>query len=240
MGMHVTVEVRDGDEKQGCDRVFEYFQYIDETFSTYKPNSAISQINRGELTEDQYPPDIKKIFMLAEETKKATRGYFNIWRPEGFWDPSGIVKGWAIWQASLLLLRAGHKYFFIDTGGDIQGQVEDADKQSWRVGIRNPFKHEEIVKVLRTTSQGVATSGTAERGQHIYNPFKPGQQLLEIVSFTTIGPNVYEADRFATAAFAMGREGINFIESLEGLEGYMIDSQGIATKTSGFEQYVTN
>ena len=52
-----------------------------------------------------------------------------------------------------------------------------------------------------------------------------------------MGPNVLEADRFATAAFAMGREGIHFIESLKGFEGYAIDAKGIATMTSGFEVY---
>ncbi len=55
---------------------------------------------------------------------------------------------------------------------------------------------------------------------------------------TVIGPDVYEADRFATAAFAMGRMGVAFVEGLDGFEGYMIDAQGIATYTSGFERYV--
>jgi len=49
---------------------------------------------------------------------------------------------------------------------------------------------------------------------------------------------VFEADRFATAAFAMGRKGIQFIEELPGFEGYMIDAQARATYTSGFERYV--
>ena len=152
----------------------------------------------------------------------------------------GIVKGWAIWQAALLLEREGYPYFFIDAGGDIQGHVTDKNSQTWRVGIRNPFKHEEIVKVLEITSQGVATSGTYERGQHIYDPHDPKKIITDIVSLTVIGPNVYEADRFATAAFAMGRAGINFVESLDGFEGYMIDKAGIATLTSNFEQYVVN
>jgi len=36
----------------------------------------------------------------------------------------------------------------------------------------------------------------------------------------------------------MGRDGINFIEHTEGLEGYMVDNKGIATLTSGFPEYV--
>ncbi len=72
---------------------------------------------------------------------------------------------------------------------------------------------------------GVATSGTSIRGQHIYNPQDDAAPIDEIVSLTVIGPNIYEADRFATAAFAMGSDGIVFIEQLDGFEGYMIDCQ---------------
>lgn len=237
MGMHVTVEVKDGDEGKGCDTVFDYFNYIDKTFSTYKSDSEISKINRGEISEQQYSSDMREIFRLAEQTKQQTRGYFNIRQPEGFLDPSGIVKGWAIWQASLLLEKAGYRHFFIDAGGDIQSRVPDNSTKPWDVGIRNPFNKEEIVKILKITNQGVATSGSYERGRHIYNPHKPQEILEDIVSLTVIGPNIYEADRFATAAFAMGSEGINFIELIGGLEGYMINKNGIATMTSGFEKY---
>ena len=62
--------------------------------------------------------------------------------------------------------------------------------------------------------------------------------MNEIVSISVIGPNVFEADRFATAAFAMQRKGINFIEKLDGFEAYMIDKNGIATMTSKFEKYI--
>ncbi|MGH7193526.1 MAG: FAD:protein FMN transferase, partial [Candidatus Saccharimonadales bacterium] len=83
------------------------------------------------------------------------------------------------------------------------------------------------------------TSGTAIRGQHIYDPHRPDKPIEEIVSLTVIGPDIYEADRFATAAFAMGKAGIGFIGSLDGFEGYMIDAAKQATFTDGFEGYVT-
>jgi thiamine biosynthesis lipoprotein len=92
--------------------------------------------------------------------------------------------------------------------------------------------------VLRVKNKGVATSGTYIRGQHIYNPHQPSTSPAEVQSLTVIGENVYEADRFATAAFAMGKDGIHFIERTDGLEGYMIDDGGTATLTSGFLEYV--
>jgi thiamine biosynthesis lipoprotein len=106
------------------------------------------------------------------------------------------------------------------------------------VGIRNPFKIDEIVKVLSVTDCGVATSGTYIRGQHIYNPVSGVSEITDILSMTVIGADIYYADCYATAAFAMGQEGIGFIEALDGFEGYMIDKNGIATYTTGFERYV--
>jgi len=60
----------------------------------------------------------------------------------------------------------------------------------------------------------------------------------EIESLTVIGPNIYEADCYATAGFAMGKDGINFIEKLPNFEGYMVDHNGIATLTTNFNKYV--
>jgi len=91
---------------------------------------------------------------------------------------------------------------------------------------------------LSVTDRGVATSGTYVRGQHIYNPLDEDQLITDVLSLTVIGPDIYEADRFATAAFAMGRNGINFIECLEDFEGYMIDKNKLATFTTGFEKWV--
>ena len=241
MGMPITVEIVDATPEEGVaaiDAVFDYFNYVDLTFSTYKDASEIMRINRGELTLDQASHDMKLIFDLAEQTKQETDGYFDILH-NGCYDPSGVVKGWSIANAAEILRERGFKHFYVDAGGDVQVVGKNADGENWRIGIRNPFKIDEIVKVVSVSDMGVATSGTSIRGQHIYNPKNPAP-LEEIVSLTVIGPNVYEADRFATPAFAMGKEGILFIESLIGFEGYMIDRNGIATLTSGFERYTSH
>lgn len=237
MGMPITVEVLDENATQAdIERIFTYFRSIDDTFSTYKEESEISKINRDELAEEDYSSAMKTILQLAEQTRQDTQGYFDVQR-NGIIDPSGIVKGWAIFQASQLLEEAGFGNFYIDAGGDIQ-VAGMKNGNPWRIGIRNPFNRTQNVKVLAITDKGVATSGTAIRGQHIYNPYQQEQPIEDIVSLTVIGPNIYEADRFATAAFAMGKRGIYFIEQLPGFEGYMIDSSARATYTSGFERYV--
>jgi thiamine biosynthesis lipoprotein len=238
MGMPVTLDLIDVWASEAVlAEVFDYFAYVDEKFSTYKERSEIMQINRHEITLDQASHDMRTIFMLAEQTRQETNGYFDIER-HGQYDPSGIVKGWAIYQAAEILRHRGFANYYVDAGGDVQVVGKNEQGENWRVGIQNPFNPREIVKVLSVTDCGVATSGTYVRGQHIYNPKQDGELITDIVGLTVIGPDIYEADRFATAAFAMGRAGVEFIERLDGFEGYMIDRNGQATFTSGFTRYV--
>ncbi len=238
MGMPVTIEIVDpGAAETLFDTAFGYFEYIDAKFSTYKDDSEISRINRGEISLETASQDMQAIFMLAEQTRQQTNGFFDIAR-NGKYDPSGLVKGWAIFRVAELLRERGCQNLYVDAGGDVQVVGKNDQGQNWRVGIRNPFDMNEIVKILSVSDCGVATSGTYVRGQHIYNPKNDGQPITDVVSITVIGPDIYESDRFATAAFAMGKDGINFIHSLEGFEAYMIDNNRRATFTKGFERYV--
>lgn len=240
MGMPITVEVVDPFASEAMLKaVFDYFEYIDAKFSTYRDESEISRINRQELSLEAASDDMQTIFALAEQTRLESSGYFDIQREDAY-DPSGVVKGWAIFQAAEILRQNGAANFYIEAGGDIQMAGKNEEGQDWRVGIRNPFNPREIVKALSLTDHGIATSGSYARGQHIYNPLDPEDELSEIVSLTVIGPDICEADRFATAAFAMGRRGIFFIEALEGFDGYMIDRDGRATFTTDFNKYVLN
>jgi Membrane-associated lipoprotein involved in thiamine biosynthesis len=238
MGMPVTLEVVDpGVRLDLFDEVFAYFQSVDNKFSTYKDQSEISMLNRHELVLEQASPDMQMVFTLAEQVRLETNGYFNIHR-NGSTDPSGLVKGWAIFNAAEMIRQKGYKNFYVEAGGDFQAVGKNSQGQDWRVGIRNPFNLNEIVKVLAISDRGVATSGTYIRGQHIYNPKDPETPITDIVSLTVIGPDIYNVDCYATAAFAMGRQGIAYIANLDGYEGYMIDKDRRATFTRGFTRYV--
>ncbi len=238
MGMPITIDVADSHiTAKDLEQVFTYFKHVDAIFSTYKQTSEISRLNEGELPYSKLSPEVKLILKLAEDTKIDTHGYFDITTSDGNIDPSGVVKGWAIYNAAKLLKKNNYRNFFIDAGGDIQVSGKNHNGKLWRIGIGSPFNLRETIKVLRVEDKGVATSGTYIRGQHIYNPYRRKQTLNDIVSITIIGPTVYDADRFATAAFAMGRKGVSFIQSLEGFEAYMIDKNGKATFTTGFEHY---
>ena len=239
MGMPITVEIVEAVPDAVLDSAYRYFDSVDRRFSTYKDDSEISAINRGEIGPRDYSPDMLQVFAIAEQTRIDSDGYFSIVRPDGKRDPSGIVKGWAIRNTARLIAVQGAKNFYVEAGGDIQTAGQNAEGSAWIAGIRNPFNETEIVKAVKIEGRGIATSGSYVRGAHIYDPHRPGATLTDIVSLSVIGRDVLEADRFATAAFAMGREGIHFLQGLPGIEAYMIDKTGTATMTTGFKAYVT-
>lgn len=237
MGMPVSVEIVDPQvNKKDIKDIFEYFISLDKKFSPYKKASEVSKINYGKILKKDYSLEMKQVLNLSEQTKIETKGYFDVFH-NGKFDPSGLVKGWAIHNGSNLLRKKGFANFFVEIGGDIEIQGKNSEGNNWKVGIRNPFNTKEIIKILSLTNCAVATSGTYERGEHIYS-LKNKSNKKNVVSLTVIGLNAYEADRFATASFAMGEKGIEFLERQKNLEGYMINKEGIATYTSGFEKYL--
>ena len=235
MGMPVTIICSDATlDSRWVDETFDFFSKVDAAYSPYIHSSDVTKINRGQLREQDYGEDLREILALAEETKRRTNGYFDVEHHDVF-DPSGIVKGWAIQRAAAILSEHTAD-FYVEAGGDIQVAGKSPSQDPWKIGIRHPFNRIQNVAIVQLSDGAVATSGTAIRGQHIYNPHND-QPIEDIVSLSVIGDQIVDVDRFATAAFAMGTRSIEFIESLAGFEGYMIDANKTATMTTGWENY---
>lgn len=234
MGMPIRVVAAGGTSPESVvDDAFAYLEGVDARFSTYKEDSEISKINRGEVPEADYSDEMKEVLAIGEDAKRRTGGYFDVRRPDGTIDPSGVVKGWALLNAHEVLKTRGVCDSMIDIAGDIASSGTNEEGSAWALGIRNPFAQDEIVKVVYPQGKGVATSGSYARGAHIYDPVSK-QKLEHVASVTVIARDVLEADLLATASFAMGENGIAFLESLPDVEGYQIAKDGTATMTSGF------
>jgi FAD:protein FMN transferase len=239
MGMSISLVVPDAHVRpQDMDSVFAEFTAVDAQFSPFKSESEISRLNRGVIIENDLTPRMREILTLCEKAKEKTGGYFDIIRPDGRIDLCGMVKGWAIRNAALKLTSMGFSNFCVAAGGDIQSHGRNDEGEEWMVGIRSPFMRDEIVKVLRPMGHGVATSGNYIRGDHIYNKHSGQFGSDNVVCLTLIGPDIMEADCYATAALAMGSGGIHFIERTPGLEAYEIDAYGMARITSGLNRYL--
>jgi thiamine biosynthesis lipoprotein len=94
-------------------------------------------------------------------------------------------------------------------------------------------ERDKLACVVLVSGSAVATSGTYEKGAHIIDPHT-GEPAAALLSFTVVGPDILQTDVFATACFAMGMAGLDFIRKTPGYEAFAIDRQLRAWSTPGF------
>jgi FAD:protein FMN transferase len=236
MGTAISVDVRDARVAAGVlDDVFEHFGRVDARFSTFKPDSEVSRLNRDEISEAEGSSELREVLVLCEAARVASGGYFDVrrHRADAGLDPSGLVKGWAVEGAAAILDAAGARNYYLNAGGDIVARGEGAPGHLWRVGIRHPRRPDRVAAVLAIRDRAVATSGAYERGDHVIDPHT-GRPPSGVLSVTVVGPSLTNADAYATAAFAMGPEGLRWIASLSGYAGCCITSDNRIAWTEAF------
>ena len=191
------------------DKVEEFFHEVDENFSTYKSDSEVSQIRRGELDILDASDDVKEVWRLCENARVLTLGAFDPWKVEGGFDPSGLVKGWAADMAAKMLVDDGVESALINAAGDLVlrgGQLsEGGEVKPWNVGISSPDDVNQIVKTFDVVDGSVATSGDYEKGAHIVDPHT-GLIAIGARSASVIGPDGALCDALATALMVDGRD----------------------------------
>jgi len=216
MGTAVSVHIADAVPQETADDAWEsvgvFLRDIEDRFSTFLSTSEISRINNGELHMLDASPDVVEVLDACTWLEHLSNGVFNARRPDGSVDPAGFVKGWAAERAARLLAEAGLQNFYLRIGGDIQTHGVQATGEKWRVGIVDPHDASRIHSYVDIPENwAVATSGTAERGQHIWG--KDSQPASpQFSSMTVIGPHLMWADAFATIGFALGDAGIEWVE----------------------------
>lgn len=216
MGTVVSVHIDDSISHESAEdawrSVCSFLRDIENRFSTFLSTSEISRINSGELHVLDASSDVVEVLDACTWLEHLSNGVFNARRPDGLLDPAGFVKGWAAERAARLLLEAGLKNYYLRIGGDIQTHGLQSTGENWRVGIVDPHDSSRIRSYVDIPEDwAVATSGTAERGQHIW-----GKDSLAVdaqfSSMTVIGPHLMWADAFATIGFALGDAGIDWVE----------------------------
>ncbi|MGX7678409.1 FAD:protein FMN transferase [Jatrophihabitans sp. DSM 45814] len=225
MGTVFSFDVRaPGCDPTAVDNAIEWLHWVDETFSTYKPDSQISRLARGELEVTDCAPEVGEILARCVELDVETDGYFSAYA-SGRLDPSGLVKGWAIQHTSDLLSRAGSRNHCVNGGGDVHCTGTANGGEPWRVGITDPLRTGQLAAVVVGADLAVATSGNAERGAHIVNP-RDHTSVSTLASVTIVGKDLAYADAYATAAFAMGDQAPDWITTLNGYQGLVIRADG--------------
>ncbi|MEU4656204.1 FAD:protein FMN transferase [Streptomyces sp. NPDC023723] len=226
MGFPVSLRIDDEDvPEQAADAVFRWLREVDARFSPFRADSEVSRLDRGETFE--LSEDLREVLGLCAEYRAATGGAFDVRLPGRRLDPCAVVKGWSVQRAAELLTAAGARRFCLNAGGDVV-----AAGGPWRVGIRHPEHADRLCTVLEVTDAAVATSARYERGDHILDG-RTGRPATGLLSLTVVAPTLTEADAAATAAFALGREGVTWAAARPGCEIFAVDSDRRVLRSPG-------
>ncbi len=235
MGTVFSITVLDPIDPVAIDGVVEWLHHVDDTYSTFKPDSLISRIGRGELDPADAPAEVRHVLASCEDFEAASEGRFSI-RPDrpggpGI-DPAGFVKGWSVDEAALMLLDGGAANFMISGGGDVLCVGSPPDGDRWRVGIRHPDDAGSAGPVLAITAGAVATSGSYERGAHIWGS---GVAEPSLASVSVVGPRLGTADALATAIFADQAASLGWVSRFPGYEVLLVTLDGRVRWTEGLD-----
>ena len=237
MGTVVSIDLADqlpaADLTKLVEQTCAWLHEVDARFSTYQESSEVCRFRSGKLTLDQCSPDMRHVLEACADLWRATDGYFDA-NATGRLDPSGYVKGWSVEVASARLAAAGSVNHCLNAGGDIRMRGKNAEGKPWRVGIRHPWEAEKLSWVLAVSEGAVATSGTYERGDHVFNP-RTGKPARGLRSVTVVGPDLALADAYATAGLAMGEAGIGWLAKLsaQGYQSAVVTDDGRAFSSAG-------
>jgi thiamine biosynthesis lipoprotein len=235
MGLPISLHVRGPRARsvrvaQEAEHLFAELKAADALFSTWKPNSQVSRIRRGDLRLEHADPRVQRAAALCEEATSRTGGAFTAWLPDEHgeirFDPTGLVKGWVVGEAFQALgERLADHDALISAGGDVAVACARVDTPDWQIAIEDPRDRTRTLLTIPLRTGAVATSGTAARGNHIIDP-RVGSPARDLLSATVVGPELVWADVYATAAFVLGRQAGPFIETIADHAAVLVSADG--------------
>ena len=237
MGLPISVLARgdgaDSDEAEAAVRaVFAELVEVDRVFSPYKADSAVSLLARGEVAWDRVDPVVREVAERCDTARELTGGLFDARVPGGTWDPSGLVKGWSVERAGARLWEVDDVDWCLNAGGDVL--VVCPSDEPFTVGIQDPRDPGQVLATVARTGGAVATSGTAARGAHLYDPRSGDPVETRWASVSVTGPSLEYADVLATAAFVAADDWPEVLAVLPGYEGLGILADGNVFATPGW------
>ncbi len=245
MGMPISLALRGrhADTAAGeraWDDVVAELRTVDRVFSTYRPDSVVNRLDRGELDLEDCPPEVHEVLSLGRDAELQSGGAFSIRLPRPGadpastrrLDPSGVVKGWAVERAARWLAALEDTDFCLSAGGDLVCRVADPARPAWQIGIEDPLDPHRLIATVPVRDGAVATSGTVHRGAHLVDA-RTGRPAVGVGSVTVIGSSLTWADIDATAAFALGIDAADWLATRPVRGGLVVWTDGSSTTVRG-------
>ena len=238
MGMPISLALRGRHAsslagREAWQTVINQLREVDLIFSTYREDSIINRLDRGELMIEECPPEVVEVLELGRQAEQVSDGAFSINLPTADGrhrlDPSGVVKGWAAQRASQFLAALDETDFCLSAGGDIVCHTALPDGAAWRIGIEDPHDPTSLIAMVPVRSGAVATSGTAHRGDHLLDP-RTGQPPSGVASVSVIAESLTWADIDATAAYVQGPDAARWLQTRPIYGAFIVWADGTTTR----------
>ena len=209
---------------------------VDERFSLYRSHSELSLVASGALLLQDASSTLRASYERSNEWRLATNGLFTAQRPDGVLDLSGIVKAEAIESAGSILDDAGCPAWTVNVGGDI---LVRGTASQWMTGVADPANEGLLLcsVALGGHRRALATSGSAQRGDHIWRGGELGP--TQFVQVSVIADDIVTADVLATAIVAGGANALDDIASRWPVDVLAVDRAGELLATPGFRSAIT-
>ncbi|MET1075608.1 MAG: FAD:protein FMN transferase [Umezawaea sp.] len=233
MGMPISLAVRgrhadDDLARAAWAEVMASLRWVDRVFSTYRPDSSVSRLGRGEVDVADCPPEVAEVLALGDLAERRSHGAFRVRRTGVGLDPSGVVKGWAVERAAVHLEALAETDFCLSAGGDMLCRTLDPDAPPWRIGVEDPHDPTGLVAVVPVFTGAVATSGAAHRGPHVVDA-RTGRPPAVVASVTVVTASLTWADIDATTAYAHDRDAASWLSGQPGRSGLVVWSDTTTT-----------
>ena len=232
MGTVVSLEAP-GLARQTVGEIETAFADADRRFSLYRPDSELSAVNSGRIGLPDAGLALRDAHALAVEWRILTGGAFTPIRPDGLLDLNGVVKALAMRQAAGILEDAGMPEWTLVVGGDLVASGRGPDGGPWVTGIIDPADRGRLLcsVELRGSRRAIATSGTAERGDHIW---KAGSLPGAFTQVTVVADDIVTADVLATAIVAGGDDMLTETCARWDIDVLAVEAAGGLRATPGF------
>jgi FAD:protein FMN transferase len=198
-------------------------RWVDEVFSTWREDSFVSRFARHEVDLLDCPPELAEVVAIGLAAERESHGAFSVVRA-GRFDPTGVVKGWAVDRAAAHLRVLDDTDVCLNAGGDLTCTTRPG-ADPWMVGIEHPLDPTRLVARVPVRAGGVATSGTAHRGSHLVDA-RTDVAPAAVASVTVVAPTLTEADVDATAAYALGIDAAAWLRTRPGRVGLVVWRDG--------------
>ncbi len=234
MGTVVSLEWL-GDDRQLAG-VRGIFEDADRRFSLYRPDSELSRIDDGSLELMDASSEMREVYATALGWRGETGGAFTPHRPDGTLDLNGIVKAWAMADAGRAL---GEGDWCLNVGGDVlvSGQAEGG--APWVVGIVDPDDRTGLLTALPLARgrRAAATSGSAERGDHIWTRGREGSEFVQV---TVVADDIVTADVLATAIVSGGSAALDDLTGRFDVDVLTVNREGALRATPRMRELVAD